>query len=483
MEREFKLRPQQGGKGGAFSPVRSTASRLSRSITDITNTPSTPLSEAAAERFPSSLSEPPNWVIDRHPERNRNRYSTEPTPSTHPDPPVSPISSPSEAVSPNPSHSPTQSPSNSHLPHLTPSSAVHQISISHKSITRRVAVAIGSVRFSTPNLLPSIQKHALQKGDVLSVARVAGIMAVKRTADLIPLSHAGLAVEGCTVDLELVGPGESIVTVEPQGEWLTRANIDRWMKEPMSSQGGIKIKVSVETTGKTGVEMEALAGVMGAALTVVDMCKAADKHLLVGDVRVVGKRGGKSGDWGVLVEDEESPPEEVEAASRTKAESTIQESGLTDGGETRSRPLIRRTNDDRNYREILWKDPNGHTILRKSLEGFAGDSGDTEEQEEEQEAELARGPSDDGNLSRRVIAKKQEGVQWKPFKVHGEQEEEEETPEKKMLEWASKDAKEQARLIHALNKESGRLRAPPPPFETPRKVEVKKKAKKGSRKK
>lgn len=297
-----------------------------------------------------------------------------------------------------------------------------------------------------------------------------------------------MAVEGCTVDLELVGPGESIVAVEPQGEGLTRVNMDKWMQEPLSPHGGIKIKVNVETTGKTGVEMEALAGVMGTALTVVDMCKAADKHLLVGDVRVVGKKGGKSGDWGVFVGDDESRPEEE--VSGTKAESTVQKSGMTEEGETPPQPLIRRTNDDRNILEILRRDRNAHSIIQKSLEAPADELRATKVQEKEQEEEPARDPSADGNLLRRVIAKKQEGVQWKSFNPHNEEGEETlemETP----LERVSKKAKELARLFHESNRESGRLRAPPPPFEEPRKVEVererqakgKAKAKKGGRKK
>ncbi|KAL8745589.1 MAG: hypothetical protein Q9184_007854 [Pyrenodesmia sp. 2 TL-2023] len=473
-----KFRPQRAANL-SLRPIELSSS--SRPSTNTTIIPSAPLSGDVAETSFPSLPERPKWVMDKHPERNR--YSADPTPSTHATSAFSPIPSPSAPPSPDSFQSSTQSHSTTHLPHLTSSSAVHQVSISNKSFTRRVAVAIGSVRFSTPNVLPLVQKHALKKGDVLSVARVAGIMAVKRTADFIPLTHGGVAVEGCTVDLELVDPSESIVAAEPQNEWLTRVNMDKWMKEPLSPHGGIRIKVSVETTGKTGVEMEALVGVMGAALTVVDMCKAADKHLLVGDVRVVGKKGGKSGDWGIFVGDGESRPEEE--LSGTQTESTVRKSGLTEGGETRPQPLIRRTNDDRNILEILKWDQNAQSIISKSLEVPADDSRATEGQTKEQEEKPARDPSSDGNLLRRVMSKKKEGVQWKPVKVHNE-EVEEETPEEETLERLSKELKEHARLFHDSNKESGTLRAPSPPFKEPWKVKLeakKKKGKKGGKKK
>ncbi|KAL8850289.1 MAG: hypothetical protein Q9221_004799 [Calogaya cf. arnoldii] len=187
-----------------------------------------------------------------------------------------------------------------HLPHLNTSSEVHQISVGHKVPTRRVAVAVGLVRFSNPQVMDMIKAHALKKGDVLAVARVAGIMAVKNTSNLIPLAHSNVAVEGCSIDLSLVNPSSEKATSRSQ-EDEKRGE----MKQPASSFGGLSIKVTCESTGKTGVEMEAMCGVVGAALTVVDMCKAVDKEITIADVKTIGKKGGKSGDWGIFAKGKE----------------------------------------------------------------------------------------------------------------------------------------------------------------------------------
>jgi len=138
------------------------------------------------------------------------------------------------------------------------------VDVSGKDVTAREATAAGSVR-TTPEVVALLQDQALAKGDAISVARLAGIMGVKRTPDLIPLCHP-LEVTGTEVDLVL-------------GE----ANVD--------------ITVTVRTTGRTGVEMEALTGVTTAALTVIDMIKAVDREATITDVRVVAKSGGRRGDW------------------------------------------------------------------------------------------------------------------------------------------------------------------------------------------
>lgn len=114
----------------------------------------------------------------------------------------------------------------------------------------------------------------MKKGDVLSVARIAGIMAAKRTADIVPLAHPGLGITGIEVDVSVCSPSET-----------------------GNHHGSVFVTSSVHCHGRTGVEMEALTSVMGAALTVYDMCKAVDKGMVVGEARVVRKRGGKSGDW------------------------------------------------------------------------------------------------------------------------------------------------------------------------------------------
>ncbi|KAL8670166.1 MAG: hypothetical protein Q9168_005280 [Polycauliona sp. 1 TL-2023] len=187
------------------------------------------------------------------------------------------------------------------LPHLSSNSEVHQISVGHKPPTRRVAVAVGLVRFSNLQVLDMIQDHALKKGDVLAVARVAGIMAVKNTSNMIPLAHNNVAVEGCSVDLSLVYPiddGSAKSWSQESGQIVGAST------QPMGACGGVSIKIRCESTGKTGVEMEAMCGVVGSALTVVDMCKAVDKHITIDQVKTIGKKGGKSGDWGIFSEKE-----------------------------------------------------------------------------------------------------------------------------------------------------------------------------------
>lgn len=196
------------------------------------------------------------------------------------------------------------------LPHLTQQSTVHQISVSGKTPTFRRAIAIGHVVFSNDGPLRLIREHALKKGDALAVARVAGIMAVKKTSDIIPLAHGGVGVEHCVVDIDLVDAvneaRESKASVpgnkDDKIHVPTQAKLDmaKQLTLPIGVYGGIRIAVSVSTTAKTGVEMEALTGVMGAGLTVVDMCKAVDRHLRLESVEVVGKMGGKSGNWGVF---------------------------------------------------------------------------------------------------------------------------------------------------------------------------------------
>ena len=192
------------------------------------------------------------------------------------------------------------------LPHLTPQSTVHQISVSAKAPTYRRALAVGHVVFSNPEPLRLIRAHALKKGDVLAVARVAAIMAVKKTSDIIPLAHDGIGVEGCVAEVELVDAADTqqaAATIFDAGK-LNTANVGeeqagKQLSSPIGSHGGIRIAVTVSTTAKTGVEMEALTGVMGAGLTVIDMCKAVDRHLKLQGVEAIGKAGGKSGAWGV----------------------------------------------------------------------------------------------------------------------------------------------------------------------------------------
>lgn len=144
------------------------------------------------------------------------------------------------------------------------------VSISDKVSSKRLAKAICSVRFTDKTACRLVRENQIQKGDVLGVARVAGIMAAKRTADLIPLCHP-IGLSKVTVDLEVV-----------QGH---------------DDAGRVDIEATVACEGKTGVEMEALTAASTAALTIYDMCKAVDKRMSIEGLRVVLKEGGRSGRW------------------------------------------------------------------------------------------------------------------------------------------------------------------------------------------
>lgn len=150
------------------------------------------------------------------------------------------------------------------LTHFDAKGDAHMVDVGGKQITDRVAVARCNIRM-LPQTLDIISEGRAKKGDVLGVARLAGIMAAKRTADLIPLCHP-LPITKVAVELS------------------TDVGLP-----------GIQIEATVKTTGQTGVEMEALTAANIAALTVYDMCKAVDKGMVVSDLRVVLKDGGKSG--------------------------------------------------------------------------------------------------------------------------------------------------------------------------------------------
>lgn len=150
------------------------------------------------------------------------------------------------------------------LTHFDESGAAHMVDVSEKPVTSRTAIARGAVRMA-PETLAHITEGTAKKGDVLAVARLAGIMGAKRTADLIPLCHP-LALSKVTLDLR-PDPGASRVLIE----------------------------ATVKTSGQTGVEMEALTAVSVAALTVYDMLKAVDRAMVIEEIRLAFKEGGKSG--------------------------------------------------------------------------------------------------------------------------------------------------------------------------------------------
>ncbi|KAI2997111.1 hypothetical protein CBS147346_8934 [Aspergillus niger] len=169
------------------------------------------------------------------------------------------------------------------LPHLNSSQNVHMTKISSKPITSRIATATCHIQFSNTRPWEILRGGGMtKKGDVFSVARIAGIMAAKRTPDIIPLCHPGIGITGVEVDVELVAP--DAVEDDGWGGWD-------------SGHGGMRVVASVSCEGRTGVEMEAMTATMGAALTVYDMLKAVDKGMVVSGVRLLEKKGGKSGHW------------------------------------------------------------------------------------------------------------------------------------------------------------------------------------------
>lgn len=150
--------------------------------------------------------------------------------------------------------------------HFDQAGNAHMVDVSHKADTTRLAVAGGEISMSS-ECFQLIQTASIAKGDVLGVARLAGIMAAKKVGDLIPLTH-------------------------PLP--ITRVEISFDLDEKKSI---IKIRASVGITGKTGVEMEALTAVSITALTIYDMCKAVDKGMVINNIRLLSKSGGKSGDY------------------------------------------------------------------------------------------------------------------------------------------------------------------------------------------
>jgi cyclic pyranopterin phosphate synthase len=161
---------------------------------------------------------------------------------------------------------PTPPRSDSPLTHFDAQGQAHMVDVGGKATTHRVAVAEGAIRMH-PATLELIAQGSAKKGDVIGVARIAAIQAAKRTADLIPLCHP-IALTRVAAEFELD-----------------------------AALPGVRCTVKAETVGATGVEMEALTAVQVGLLTVYDMCKAADRGMVIEGVRLLEKRGGKSGEW------------------------------------------------------------------------------------------------------------------------------------------------------------------------------------------
>ena len=154
----------------------------------------------------------------------------------------------------------------SDLTHFNQAGEAHMVDVGDKSVTKRIAVAEGQIRM-LDKTLDLIKQGNHKKGDVLGIARIAGIMAAKRTSDLIPLCHP-LALTKVTVDFKII-------------------------EEEMA----VECRVQVQTSGQTGVEMEALTAAQVALLTIYDMCKAVDRGMVMTNIRLLEKMGGKSGHW------------------------------------------------------------------------------------------------------------------------------------------------------------------------------------------
>ena len=152
------------------------------------------------------------------------------------------------------------------LSHFDPHGQAHMVDVSAKAETHRIARASGTIRMQ-PATLALVQGGSAKKGDVIGIARIAAIQASKRTAELVPLCHP-LPITRVAVEFE----------------------ID-------AAQNLVRCTAQVETLGRTGVEMEALTAVQVGLLTVYDMCKAVDRGMVMGDIRVLEKHGGKSGEW------------------------------------------------------------------------------------------------------------------------------------------------------------------------------------------
>lgn len=153
----------------------------------------------------------------------------------------------------------------SDLTHIDESGAAHMVDVADKPESKRIATAEGRITMK-PSTLQQIIKGDMPKGDVIGTARIAGIMAAKRTHDLIPLCHP-LPISKVKVEIEAVGEDSLVITA------------------------------TVGVSGKTGVEMEALTAVSIAGLTLYDMAKAVDKDMVIGDIRLLHKSGGKSGTY------------------------------------------------------------------------------------------------------------------------------------------------------------------------------------------
>lgn len=171
------------------------------------------------------------------------------------------------------------------LTHVDAKGEVRMVDVSDKAETHRIAIAEGTILMHPETQAMVLQDRA-KKGDVLACARVAGIMAIKRTSDIIPMCHP-LLITKSKCDIEPIAPAGTPAEDVPEG----------WAPARSDGQVGFHVLVTAGVTGKTGIEMEALTGASAACLTIYDMCKAVDRGMEIVDVRLLHKEGGRSGVW------------------------------------------------------------------------------------------------------------------------------------------------------------------------------------------
>ncbi|KAK4632878.1 Molybdenum cofactor biosynthesis protein 1 [Fulvia fulva] len=257
-----------------------------------TKSPTISASQNPSSPDTTSVSTKPAWGLVRDDHASADSiselctYATEPLPEDEATsragdklPTVPPAST--KKVTPrsapyHPDTGPSSEPVPKLLTHVKASGEAHMVDVGAKEDTKRVAVAVSSVHFSNDDPFRLISENSNKKGDVLGVARIAGIMGAKRTSDIVPLCHP-ISISKVEVDVELLPPG----------------HCDHCQRK--TQNGGVSILAQVECCGPTGVEMEALTAALTAALTVVDMCKAVDRQIRITNTEVVYKSGGRSG--------------------------------------------------------------------------------------------------------------------------------------------------------------------------------------------
>lgn len=196
------------------------------------------------------------------------------------------------------------------LTHVDAKGEVRMVDVSDKAETHRIAIAEGTILMHPETQAMVLQDRA-KKGDVLACARVAGIMAIKRTSDIIPMCHP-LLITKSKCDIAPIAPAGTPAEDVPEG----------WAPARADGQVGFHVLVTAGVTGKTGIEMEALTGASAACLTIYDMCKAVDRGMEIVDVRLLHKEGGRSGVW-----------------DRAERQAAAVESVATDGAAPASAPV------------------------------------------------------------------------------------------------------------------------------------------------